>query len=46
VLDPFHKLNEEGQTIVMVTHELGYTQTTHRMIELRDGEIVGDRMLG
>lgn len=46
VLDNFLELNREGQTIVMVTHELEYAELTHRIITLSDGEITGDRRTG
>jgi putative ABC transport system ATP-binding protein len=45
ILHLFLRLNREGQTIVMVTHELEYANLAERMIELRDGEIVGDKKL-
>lgn len=44
VLDAFLELNNEGQTIVMVTHEPEYSALAHRIIELRDGKIVSDQM--
>ncbi len=44
VLDAFLELNKEGQTIVMVTHEPEYAELTHRIIELRDGLLVSDKM--
>lgn len=42
VLDIFLELNEQGQTIIMVTHELDYAKIAHRNIELSDGKIVKD----
>lgn len=43
VLEAFLDLNKkDGQTIVMVTHEQEYARSAHRVITLRDGEIVGD----
>lgn len=45
VIEALLKLNrEQAQTIVMVTHELEYAQRADRIIELKDGIIVGDHM--
>lgn len=44
VIDVFLKLNAEGQTIVMVTHEPEYASLSHRTITLADGKIVSDVM--
>jgi putative ABC transport system ATP-binding protein len=38
----FQKLNEQGITIVMVTHELDVARYTKRMVILRDGKVVTD----
>ena len=38
----FQKLNDQGITIVMVTHELDIARYTKRMVILRDGKIVTD----
>lgn len=43
VLSVFEKLNKEGLTIIMVTHEEEYAKRTHRTITLSDGVIVGDK---
>ncbi len=45
ILDIFKKLNEEGQTIVMVTHEPEYARIADRIIELRDGDIISDLLV-
>ncbi len=37
----FQKLNREGKTIIVVTHELEIARHTHRIIYLRDGIIHG-----
>ena len=36
----FQKLNDQGMTIVMVTHELDIAQYTKRMVVMRDGKVV------
>jgi putative ABC transport system ATP-binding protein len=38
----FQKLNDEGITIVMVTHELDIASYTKRNIIMRDGLVVND----
>jgi len=42
IMGVFQKLNEQGITIVMVTHELDVAHYTKRMIVMRDGQVVGD----
>ncbi len=40
VLDILTKLNEEGRTIIMVTHSSENARRAGRIIKLKDGEIV------
>lgn len=42
VIELFRQLNNEGQTIVMVTHEEDYGKMADRIILLADGNIVTD----
>jgi len=42
IMGVFQKLNEQGITIIMVTHELDVARYTKRMVILRDGKIVTD----
>ncbi len=42
IMGVFQKLNEQGITIVMVTHELDIAQYTKRMVVMRDGKVVSD----
>jgi putative ABC transport system ATP-binding protein len=42
IMGVFQKLNEQGITIVMVTHELDIAHYTKRMVVMRDGKVVGD----
>jgi putative ABC transport system ATP-binding protein len=45
IMGVFQKLNDQGITIVMVTHELDVAQYTKRMIVMRDGQVVGDNLV-
>ena len=42
IMGVFQKLNDQGITIVMVTHELDIARYTTRNIVMRDGSVVGD----
>lgn len=42
IMGVFQKLNEQGITIVMVTHELDIAHYTKRMVVMRDGLVVSD----
>ena len=42
VIDLLGKLNKEGQTIVMVTHEPEYTHYCNRIINMEDGRIINE----
>jgi putative ABC transport system ATP-binding protein len=42
VLSVFDRLNAEGHTVVLITHEHDVASHTKRVIELRDGQIVAD----
>jgi putative ABC transport system ATP-binding protein len=37
-----HKLHQEGNTIIIVTHEEDIALHAHRIVRLRDGEIESD----
>ena len=41
-----HQLNEEGRTIIMVTHEPGIARQTKRQIVMSDGEIESEGVFG
>jgi putative ABC transport system ATP-binding protein len=44
VLKLFHDLNADGKTIIMVTHNPEIAGVLPRVVELRDGEVLGDRV--
>ena len=45
IMGVFQKLNDEGITIVMVTHELDIAKFTKRNVVMRDGCIVSDTLV-
>ncbi len=42
IMDIFKKLNKEGNTIILVTHELETAEYAERMIKIKDGLIESD----
>lgn len=42
IMDIFKAMNNEGKTIVMVTHEPDIAQQTKRILVMRDGRLVSD----
>jgi putative ABC transport system ATP-binding protein len=42
VMQTFDELNRRGRTIILITHEREVAEHAHRIIHLRDGEIVQD----
>jgi putative ABC transport system ATP-binding protein len=46
IMGVFQRLNEQGLTIVMVTHESDIARYTKRTIVMRDGRIVSDSPVG
>ena len=45
IMGVFQKLNDQGITIIMVTHELDIARYTRRNVILRDGNIISDTMV-
>jgi putative ABC transport system ATP-binding protein len=45
VIGIFRELNDQGITIILVTHEPDIARQARRAIELRDGHIIKDEML-
>src|SRR5215469_10696117 len=46
IMGVFQKLNDQGITIVKVTHELDIARYTKRMVILRDGKVLSDEQVG
>ncbi len=42
IIDIFAKLNEDGKTVIMVTHEPELAAMTQRIVTMRDGKLVKD----
>ena len=42
VLEILHTLNEEGTTIILITHDNGIAATAKRVVRISDGHIVAD----
>jgi putative ABC transport system ATP-binding protein len=42
VLSVFDRLNAEGRTVVLITHEPDVANHTKRVVQLRDGQVVED----
>ena len=40
IMELFRSLNEQGRTVVIVTHDMGIAEQCGRVIEISDGEIV------
>lgn len=45
IMGLFQKLNEQGITIIMVTHELDIARYTRRNVVMRDGRVVTDMIV-
>jgi putative ABC transport system ATP-binding protein len=45
IMDIFKKLNDEGVTVIIVTHELDIALMTQRQITFKDGEIIKDEKI-
>jgi putative ABC transport system ATP-binding protein len=45
IMGIFQKLNEDGMTVVMVTHELDVASFAKRMIVMRDGKVIKDEQV-
>jgi putative ABC transport system ATP-binding protein len=43
ILDIFKKLNREGRTVIMVTHDPEVAKESDRVVVIEDGKIVSDQ---
>jgi len=43
IMELFERLHEEGNTIILVTHEHDIAERAHRIITIRDGKIESDK---
>ena len=46
IMKLFHELNEQGVTLIVVTHDHDIADQCKRSIVLRDGKIIEDRLIG
>lgn len=46
VLDVISRLNDDGGTVVLITHEPEVAARANRIVTLRDGQVVDDRLTG
>ncbi len=45
IMDLFERLHEEGNTVVLVTHEHDIARRAHRVVSIRDGQIEKDEIV-
>ena len=43
VMGVFQRLNDEGKTVVVITHETDISEYARRVVVFRDGRVVEDR---
>ncbi len=44
IMEIFKKLNKEGHTVVIITHDKNVAEYAHRIINLKDGVIISDKV--
>jgi putative ABC transport system ATP-binding protein len=45
IMGVFQRLNDQGMTVIMVTHELDIASFAKRNVIMRDGQIVSDKLV-
>jgi putative ABC transport system ATP-binding protein len=45
IIEILQKLNDQGRTIILVTHETFAAEAAKRILRLKDGELVGDELV-
>ncbi len=45
IFDIFRELNEQGQTVLIVTHDIALSKKVKRVVAIRDGKISSERIL-
>lgn len=45
IISLFQELNEDGVTVILVTHEKDISEFARRVIELRDGAVISDHVI-
>lgn len=46
IISIFERLNEQGRSVVTITHDMGIARRWNRIVKIRDGQIEGDVRLG
>jgi len=46
IIDLFEKLNEQGKSVVTITHDMGIARRWNRIIKIKDGVIETDINMG
>ena len=46
VINSFLKLNQQGRTVVLITHDLNVAGNASRIIQIQDGKIISDELNG